>query len=164
MAKLYQFPEKYRLWMDAVEANDGELNSELLKELQEIDASLETKVDAYAAMIRQFQYEEEMFKEESQRLAAKAHAAGGRVERMKATMMQVMQAMQATKLKGRKFIASICKSPNPRVSWVSQEDIPEAFRRVTVDLDKPAAQRYLKEFGCLPEGFTATQTEYIKIY
>ena len=164
MTRLYEFPEMYRLWMDKVEANEGELSPELVNELEKISASLETKVDSYAGMIRQFKYEEEMFREEAKRMARKSCVAAAKVEGLKRLLLQTMRAMQASKLKGREFHALLRRSSVPKITWESNDDIPEPYRRVEVSLDYKEAWKFYRDTGALPEGFKVVYSEFVQIY
>lgn len=161
--KLYEIPLRYQKWIDKVEENEGEVSEELAAELLEIEDDLATKADSYAAMIRKFKYEEEAFREESRRMAAKAASAAARQERLKFFLMQAMKSFSVDRICGGRFSISRIVNKTPAITWDSNQAIPKRFQRIQISLDKEGALAAFKSEGSLPEGFKISNTEYVRI-
>lgn len=161
--KLYTIPIRYQSWIDKVDDNDGEITEDLMQEIESIEVDLSTKADAYAAMIRRFQYEEEAYREEARRMSAKAHASVKVQEKLRFLLMNAMRAMSLDRIRGKRFSISRILNKIPSISWESNQPIPPVFQKVIISLDKEIAHKVLNEEGFLPEGFKITNTEYVRI-
>lgn len=161
--KLYTIPIRYQAWIDRVEDNDGEITEDLVLDLESIEADLSTKADAYAAIIRKLQHEEEAYREEARRMSAKAHASVRIQEKLRFLLMYSMKAMSLDRIRGKRFSISRILNKIPSISWESNQPIPPIFQKVSISLDKEIAHKVLNEEGFLPEGFKITNTEYVRI-
>lgn len=161
--KLYEIPVRYQAFLDRVDENDGEITEDLASMLASIEDDLATKADAYAAMIKKFNYEEEAFREEARRLSIRAAAAAKTQENLRDLLLHAMKAIGLDRIRGKRFSISRVVNKTPSIVWESNRTIPPAFQKISVSLDKEAAHKILDEEGSLPEGFKITNTEYVRI-
>lgn len=161
--KLYELPQVYREWLRKVDAHDGELNEALWAELEEIEANIAHKMDAYAALVRQFEYEERAFREEAAAMEAKARVAAHRHEKLRTMMRDALEAMNLDSVRGRRFTVRRLIAATPKITWVSSRPVPEAYQKVKVELDPYLALKAYEEAGSLPEGFSIVHTQFVTI-
>lgn len=160
--KLYELPEQYRAWEQAVVDAGDEVTEELAVAFDRLEATLQEKADAIGWMVRQAEADEQAFRELSRDFAAKARAAAGRSASLKAYLMRVLRAMGLDGVKGRVFTVSIARAGSPAIRWASAGEIPDGFARVETRLDGEAAQQAYR-LGVLPEGFEVTHSESLRI-
>lgn len=162
--KLYEIPAVYRALLARVEDNDGELTQELAADLEAIDDTLASKVDAYCALVKQLDYDHDAYRQEARRLQLKAQGCENTVKRLKEMLLQAMAAMDVASFKGKLFFVRRHKASFPAINWVSPAEIPEPFQKIKIELDKGAAlEAYKDAGGYLPEGFEVRFTEYVTI-
>jgi hypothetical protein len=161
--RLYDLPQVYREWLRKVDAQDGELTEDLWAELEEIEASVANKMDAYAALVRQFEYEEKAFRDEAKAMEIKAQVAAHRHEKLREMMRDVLERMDLDSVRGQRFCVRRLISTKPKITWESSDPIPEPFRKITVGLDFFAAQTAYDEVGSLPEGFKVVHKQFVTI-
>lgn len=161
--KLYEIPLRYQVFIDRVDENDGEITEDLASMLASIEDELATKADAYAAMIKRFKYEEEAFRSEIRVLTRKANASAKAQENLRGLLLHAMKSIGLDRIKGKRFSVSRVVNKTPSIAWESNRQIPPAFQKISVSLDKEAAHKILEDGGSLPEGFKITNTEYVRI-
>lgn len=162
--KLYEIPPVYRALLARIEDNDGELTEELAAELESLDDTLASKVDAYCAIIRQLDHDHDAYRHESRRLQLKAQGCESSVRRMKEMLLHAMAALDVASFKGKLFFVRKHRASVPLITWEATADIPAEFQKIKVELDKGAAfEAYHDAGGHLPEGFQVKFTDYITI-
>jgi hypothetical protein len=161
--RMFDIPAAFRQWRDAVDANDGELTPELEAQLAAIEADLFERLDAYADLIAEAEYEEDACRTEAKRVQKRAQQEAALIERLKAKLTAALKAEGSDKVRTpRGMRAALMRSPRPQIAWAFAGEIPEGFRKVRVEVDKDAAYEAWK-LGVLPEGFEATHTEFVRI-
>ena len=161
--KLYELPERYRVWLNKVEDCDGEVTEDLQKELDAIDTDIATKADAYCGLIAQFKHEEAALREEAKRMEVKAQVVAHRQERLRAALLEAMKVLELDSIRGRRFLVRKSRSFRPAIRWESNERIPEGYRRVIETLDTDAVLKDHTEGAELPEGIKLTWKEFLTI-
>jgi hypothetical protein len=161
--RLYDLPQVYREWLRKVDACDGELNEELWRELEEIEANIAHKMDAYAALVRQFEYEEKNFRDEASAMEIKARVAQHRHEKLREMMRSALEAMDLDSVRGKRFTVRRLISSQPKITWDSSDPVPEPFQKVVVSLDPYLALQAYEEAGGLPPGFKIVHKHFVTI-
>lgn len=162
--KLYELPERYKAWMNKVEAQDGEVNDGLFMELEKIEGDVATKIDAYCALIRQYKYEEQILKEEAAAMRIKMATAIQRQERLKLMILSIMQSMDIQILRGKRFwVHRRNNHKNPSISWDSNERIPEPYRNVIETFNAEKAHEDYNAGIELPPGVKIVSKEHLMI-
>lgn len=160
---LYEIADEWRSIDQAIDAMDGELTPEIEARMDELAAALPETVDAVAKLIRERDAEAATYQTEAQRFTAKAKACQATVERLKSYLHHHLNALGLDKVKGTLFKVSIVKNSRPSIKWTGRpEAIPDAFRRVSVDLDGAAAYAAWKA-GTLPDGFDVDHGSHPRI-
>lgn len=161
--RLYDLPLVYREWLRKVDAHDGELTAELWQELEDIEASIAHKMDAYAALVKQFEHEEKSFREEAAAMECKARVALHRQDKLREMMRQALETLGLDSVRGKRFTVRRLIAAVPKITWDREEPIPEPFQKVVVSLDAQAAIKAYEETGSLPLGFNVVHKQFVTI-
>lgn len=133
-------------------ADDPEADEEVLRciadTMEGVGYEFDLKLEGYAAVIRNLEADVKAIKEEEQRLAGRRRTIERNIDRLKASIMEAMKAVGKTKAGGSIFTVSIAKNGGKAPLIVkegfSAEDIPDKYRKVTVDFDKDAIRSALE--------------------
>lgn len=131
-----------------------------LDELAEQEAS---KVDSFAAFIREESAHAKFLKDEAARLASKARRAENRIGYLKARYMTIMQQAGVRKIKGNAYALSIRSTPTVQVDDVNALD--DFYCRIVParrEPDKRIIMERLKGGGTLP-GCRLVESESLRI-
>lgn len=163
MATLYKLNDEYARLMAELDFADTEEDAaHVWTEIDQIEASIADKADAYARILRNKQAEAEMYKAEKQRFEKLQKSAENAVERMKSVMLETMQ------LTGdQEMVTSIGKwrrqLNNPSVVIEDETAIPTDFRVPQPDkIDKVAILKHYKATGELVDGIDVVRTESVR--
>ena len=160
---LYEIADEWRVIDQAIDDMDGEITPEIEARMDELAEALPETVDAIAKLIRERTAAAAVYAAEAKRLADKAKACQSTVERLKAYLHHHLEAIGLDGVNGTLFKVSIVKNSRPSIKWPGRpESIPDAFRRVSVDLDGPAAYAAWKS-GTLPDGFDVAHGSHPRI-
>lgn len=160
--KLYQYPEE----IDRIlaQAEDGELSSDLLAQLDQVMQGLENKARSTLAAIRHHEALVTSCKAERDRLMVRAHTLQHFVDALYAYLLRCMASEEVKKVVlDIGTISRVANPPNPRWTWTDREP-PEEFlkRKELVTVDREAVMRAFSE-GRLPDGFVIERKEHLRI-
>lgn len=161
---LYDLAVEYKAITDAIQENGGELTPEIEDALDDINAPLEAKLDAIAAIVREFEAREMARKREAAHHAKKASVNGNAARRLKEYAKACMQVADIESHKGR-FDVAIWKNPLS-AKWTGDPDkIPDGFRRerTEVSFDGAAALAAFKRGETLPENVVISRGSHLRI-
>ena len=152
MTTLYDIDEQLMWLSEALEESEGELTPELDAWLERTNESLETKVDAYAALIRELDARAEMRKNEARRLNELAKTDGNARDRLKGRLLDFFERHKMQKLNTPRFALSVGNAGGvlPLVLMCDAQELPEEFQRVEVKSDNEALRRALDDGEELP--------------
>lgn len=127
-------------------ADDSEAEEDMMQciadSLEGVEYEFDLKVEKYAAVIRNLESDVKAIKEEEQRLAARRRTIERNIDRLKSALMESMKAVGKVKAGGSIFTVAITKNggkaPLVLKEGFTAEDIPDKFRKVTIDFDKDA--------------------------
>jgi len=109
--KLYQLTDEYQAVLDAIEVNGGELDDELLRRFEAIEADWTDKIAACAAMADHLALMSGAFREVADRKRKLAIGYAGSASRLKDYIAANMVAMGSTKVEAGEVRVLLCKTP-----------------------------------------------------
>lgn len=161
--RLYELPGLYYEVGRAIDEADGEVTPEIEGVLAALDATLEDKADGIASLAAEADAEAAYFDAELDRLRKRRDVATRRKESLKSYLHRTLMALGRDKVKGLRFTVRVQRNSAPSIRWTRDIDtLPEAFRRISVDVDGTAAREAWKE-GALPDGFEAVVGTHLRI-
>lgn len=126
-------------------ASEGEVTDEieaLMDERLESEYALSQKFDGYGYAMAQLQAEEELLQARIDALQQRLQTKRNTRERMKERLQAFMERNGAQKVEGDYFVFRVQKNGGRRpveyAEGLRPEDVPEAYRRVRVELDGAA--------------------------
>lgn len=169
MATLYELSKIERqLYEELVEPiSEFASEDELVEKHQIIEDTMEaigadTKLEAYAKLIRQLELDEEAYKKEIDRLNKRAKTAHNSIEWLKNNILVYMEAGHLTKTDAGTFKLSIRTSQ--AVNITDSDLIPEEFKKVKteVSVDKLKIKDAFKN-GKTVEGANIVENKSVRI-
>ena len=128
--------------MEWAEQNEGEISAELEKALEDIEISIEEKIENTALYIKNLEAEAEMIKAEEKKLSERRKACENRAERVREWLSFDMGGKS---FKSAKCVISWRKSESVEVA-VDAETLPAYYQNVktTVTADKTLLKAAIK--------------------
>ncbi len=160
MPSLYEITENMRQLRDLFEAD--EIDEQTLQDTMEsLNADMSTKVDGYGAFLADLKTEAAGYDHEIKRLQDQKAHCKAKAERLKANMLDSLQATGLPKVKGKLFAASLAKNP-ASVSIVDEKALPtEYLISQPSKPDKTAIKEALKNGTTIP-GALLSQSEGVR--
>jgi hypothetical protein len=118
--KLYEYTQDYLHLLEISEELDSDV---LIDTIESITESVEEKAENIAKIIRTFEAETKILKEEEERLAAKRKTHENKVLYLKKYLFEQLEAMGIHKIKRPLFTISIQANP-PGVDVINPDEIP----------------------------------------
>jgi len=160
MVSLYELETQYRVLID--EYTDGEDFEAWNELLDELTGLIDVKITNIALVVKQLQAEETALSDEIKRLQEKKAARSAKVDRLKAYMLEGMQAAGIDKTTDVRAEVRIQKNP-PSVFVYQDKDIPSDYWIAQEPkLDKRAILDRLKAGDKVP-GTELRQTVGVRI-
>lgn len=125
----------------------GEWNEEVEALYREVEGSLESKVDGYASLIREWELDAEKWKAEEERVAAHRKARENAAKRLKTRLVEELVTMGREKVETDRFKVAVQRAPSSVEVLVDPVLLPSQFRReipATIEADKTALRAALK--------------------
>jgi len=160
--KLYELPSMYRQIDDLLDESGGEITEEIASRLADADATLESKVDAVCAIVRERLAAAAADATEAAFFAKRARVHENSAERLRTYLQDCLAACGLDRAAGQRFSARLQQNGTPSIVWAGEGPPPEAFTKTTTVLDGLAAQRAYRE-GTLPEGFAVEHGQHLRI-
>ena len=108
----------------------GEWTPEVEELFAEVEGSLESKCDAYAALIREWELDAEKWKAEEARCAAHRRARENAAARLKARLVGVLIAIGRDKVEGERFKVAVQRSAPTAEVVADVSALPDTMVRV----------------------------------
>lgn len=144
---------------------EGELTPELEAEWDRLEGSLESKVENTALYIRDIETDAEKAKAEEQRIRAIRTALENQASRMKDYLQFQLARAGRDKVETPKARVRIQANSRPSIRYTGDPaDLPDAFKRVRVDVDGTAAYEAWKREEELPEGFVVETGSHLRVF
>lgn len=164
MSNLYELNSEYsRIMADVMEwaeQNEGEISAELEKALEDIEISIEEKIENTAVYIKNLEAEAEMIKAEEKKLAERRKACETKAERVREWLSINLDGKS---FKSAKCVISWRKSESVEVD-VPAESLPAYYQNVktTVTADKALLKAALKS-GEIISGVTIHEKQNMQV-
>jgi hypothetical protein len=132
------------------EITDTEAEAAIDEWLAETNASLETKVDSYCWLIREFEGRADVREQAAKALMAIAGTDGNHVERLKARLKNYLEMCGVSKLETPHFKLNIQKSGGsvalivPPAWEADPASAPEAFHKIKIELNTSAIREAIR--------------------
>lgn len=143
---------------------EAELSEETAQKLAELEVAFDRKVEAVLQYRQGLISDRDALKGELARLKERADRLDRQAEWLKGYILDTMKRLNVGRVSTLTFNATVAKSP-PKVEVATDAIIPDEFKRtkVSVEVDKTAVLEAWKKQQPLPDGFTVSQGEYLKI-
>jgi hypothetical protein len=158
MLKLYEEVDQLQVvldWMteheEEIAAAGGELPPELLELLEQVEGSVETKLENTALVALNLSANAKAAKAEADRLGAIATSYARQADSLKNYLHQQMERAGIKKHEGARAKLWIQANGAASVRLRNPDYVPQPFRRVRIEFDAAAANAYLKANNCIPK-------------
>ena len=139
---LYEMEARYKLFLDLCE--EGELSEEAMQDMRDfLLDGVGDKLEGYGKFLRQLQADAEAVKQEKMRLAGKQQAIEKNIEGVRDVILDAMILTGQPKVKTPLFTFSATTRMKTVVD-VSEDLIPDEFKKITVKADTKAIGDFLK--------------------
>jgi hypothetical protein len=163
-APLWAIAEDLEVIAGEIAENGGELTPELEARLDALDGAFEAKVERVALASRTYAAHAEAAKTEEARLAAIRKSLEGRADALKRYLLGAMRRTGTLKVETPRARVRVQKNGQPTITWTrSLDELPEAYRRVTVAPDVAMARDTLRAGGDPPDGFAVDYGFHVRI-
>lgn len=160
---LYDLGTEWQRLMAAV-SDDGELDPETERELEDLDLALAWKVEAVCCVIRELDARAEGRAAEAKRLADLAASDKRGAGRLRARLLEHLQRTGQAKVETARFRVWAQRNSAPTIDYAGPaEALPEEFRRVKVELDAAAVRKAISEGRPIPPGVLVEQGSHLRI-
>lgn len=156
--RLYEIRDEILSALGDVEDAGGEMTDEVEQRLDALNLALEEKVERIGLYIRDLELEAEKVEAEEKRLFYRRKAMQGRAKWLKGYLMRCLLAVDTNRVKTPLVTFAVQRNSRPSITWTRGE-IPEQYRRVTVELDGTKVYEAFKA-GELPDGFEVHYGEH----
>lgn len=162
---LWTITDTLREILERIEAGGGELTPEDESALDRAESDFAGKVEAVALFIRETAVTAAAIESEAKRLQDRARTLKGTETRLKKYLHQCLILADEKSVTTPKITVRRQKNGRPSIRWTrSVEDLPEDFRRVTVDVNgEKAYEEFRRDPESLPDGFQVELGEHIRI-
>ena len=164
--RLYEIAGDVLALEDLLLESGGEWTPEAEALYNEVEGSLESKVDGYAALIREWEADAEKWKAEEQRVAGHRKARENAAARLKARLLESLQQIGRDKVETPRFKIAVQRSAPSVEVLVEADALPMEYQRVIPEsrvADKKALLEALKS-GAEIDGARLTEgTAYVRI-
>lgn len=165
--RLHEIGADFLALEDLLLESGGEWTPEVEELIAELQGDLASKVDGYAALIREWEADAEKWKAEESRVASHRKARENAARRLKVRLTEQMVAIDQLKVETPRFKVAVQRSAAGVEVTCSTDKLPERFRRVipeSVQPDKKAIAAALKAGEDLGDVAHATEgTPYVRI-
>lgn len=145
---LYEMEARYKDFLDLCE--EGELSEEAMQDMRDfLLEGVGDKLEGYGKFLRQLQADREALKQEKMRIAAKETSLDRNIDAVRDVILDAMVLTGQTKVKTPLFTFSATTRMKTVVD-VSEELVPEEFRKVTIKADTKAIGDFLKKGNKVP--------------
>ncbi len=164
MANLYELTDQFKeaeYLYNTAESHEEMLEAE--KYLINAEVDLTDKAENIAKWIKNLEAERDVFKKESDRLAAKAKTVDNKVTSLKRYLQDNLEVAGVDKVKGELFTVSL-QNNALSLDVSNAEHIPMEFKRTPEPVvNKRELLKYIKETGEIFDGVEVRQTRSVRI-
>lgn len=166
MASIYNLTTEWeRVEALLLTAETEEEQEELLRLLALTADDIKAKAENYGFLIKNLEAEISGLKAEEKRLADKRKVRENAVQRLKDNLHESMDRIGTQKIESGTFTFSVQKNGGalPVIVDVDPTDIPDAYCKITRDVDKKALAEYMEETGDFSYGHFGERGSSLRI-
>jgi len=131
--------------------SEGEASEDLMLRFQQFCEAHGEKVDRIGRFVRMMEAREQFCRSEAARLADRARAASGKIERTKNMVLFYLLSRDLKKVEGHQFTLRAQKNSQDSVRILDESMLPAAYRRVEARIDGVLWEKVLAQ---LPNGLS----------
>ena len=155
MTTLYELTEQFQSICNILESLEDEqipvelsrAVDELLQQKDEAQADLYNKLDNYISLIKHLEMFAEMREKEAKRMAELARRDRSKIDFLKRRLLKHFESTGTNKIKTSKYSLGVRQaSQAPLVVKGSVNDLPDEFKKITIEPDKTALRNAIKSF------------------
>ena len=143
--KLFEIDQAFREWEQRIMANDGEVTEEDLKQLDELNALADDKIDAYSVLIKESLSEADILVQEAEKLLVRARRKKNLADRLKCNLDYFMKAQGKEKFSSLKAEISYRTSESLKIEEGAK--LAKKWLKVKTEPDKALIKDFLKAGG-----------------
>lgn len=163
-ARLWQIADELDEIAELIAEGGGELTPELEARLDALDGAFDEKVERVALVVRERIAFAEAAKMEEERLGAIRKAHERAADGLKRYLLMQMQRTDHLKVETPRARVRVQRNSVPSIAWTRPvEELPEAYRRVTIAPDIARVREDVKLGATVPEGFVVEQGYHVRI-
>jgi len=149
----------------AIAEAGGELTPELEERLDALEGAFDAKVERIALLVQREAGIANMAKDEADRLSAIRKSHQSTADGLKGYLLNQMLRSDRLKVETPKARVRVQRNGMPSIQWTKDpEELPEAYKRVTVAPDLALVREELKAGAGVPEGFTVEYGHHLRIF
>jgi len=142
---------------------NGEVNDQLARWLEESEGAFEAKVEGYCGLMAQLNALADARKAEAQRLAALEQEARNKANRLKTVLREVLMRLNRPKIETTRYKVRLQKAGGAQPMVVDEFSIPDEFMAVVKSPDRAAIRAALESGRTLPFAQLADRSTIIVI-
>lgn len=153
MTRLYDLQDQLMQIDNILADNTNEETQEILESArEEVLKAIDGKVENILEFMSDCKAKIEQLKNEENRIAKKRKTLENKAEYLKDMLMWFMKTNNQTKAEFGTWNVSVAKTPEKVVLDVSEEDLPDWFKRLTYTVDKVAIKDKMVNGKCCISG------------
>lgn len=161
MSSLYEIADEIAAILNG---EDGEIPLDAVAMLDELEGSLEEKLERCVKAIRSYEASKQAKRLEAAFLQDSARRDERRIEWLKGYVMDCLQKIGQTKAQAGIFKVAIVRNPHPTVEYEGDVlDLPAHLRVAKWSVDKTAILLAAREDKPVPDGVTITTGSHLRI-
>ena len=159
---LYEIAKEAALIIDGIPYG-GEIDDAVIEKLEALQMTASRKIDFVCSLVANAKSASLACREESRRLAARAVAKEGEVDRLRAMLKRVLDSFGTRKIQTDLFSVWVQKNPPSAELSLPLENLPDELRVVRYEPNKALAIKIWRDSGESPVGFEISQSESVRI-
>ena len=168
---LYELTDEWIAISEALEESGGELTPEIEAALEAIQGEFAAKAEGIVRLIQAETNQAKQraglaapFREEADRLQALATVNENKARSLKRYLQEQMQRLKMQRIETAWFKAWIQKNGRPSIEWTRDvRELPDIYRRETIEPDGTRIYEAWKAGTELPEGFRIDHGTHVRI-
>lgn len=163
MSTLYELTTQYQALLDLGDSDDPEDQEAFRNTLEGLDYELDLKADDYAAVLMQLDGKAAIIDKEIERLSAIKTAITNNTNRMKQMLQWSMEQTGRTEIKTPLHTFKIQKNGGRAPLVVNEEEVPDSYKRVIVEIDRNKIREALEAGEELPFASIGERGSHLRI-
>ena len=161
---LYALADEYELLGQKILEAEGVLTPELSEAWDKLAEAIEQKVENTGLYIKNLLATAKAEAQEAEMFSRRARTKERAAKALKEYLKLNMERLGKDKLETLRVKARIQKNPRPAINWMRPiEELPDAFKRIKVEVDGAMAYEAWKLGQELPEGFEVFRDTHLRL-